>query len=314
MTDLERLSLALSEKNAGVDAPPRSASPEESIGPSERMRRILITGAAGKIGSSLRAGLRGAYPVIRLTDRVDMGEAGPGEEVMIADLADLAAVETAVEGVDAIVHFGAIAEEDEWQAILSANIIGTYNIFEAARRQGVKRVVFASSLHVTGFYRCTQRIDPGMPMRPDSRYGVSKAFGEMLASLYADKHGIACVCLRIGTFNDRPRGKRMMSTWISPRDMTQLVRCSLEAPDIHFLVVYGVSANKRSWWDNSMAERLGYAPQDDSERYALTCLAADAVRGLSGTGAAHVQAGFDTRFQGSKLAWQEFSGDVEKIP
>jgi uronate dehydrogenase len=240
------------------------------------MKRVLITGAAGGIGSSLRETLRGVYPVLRLSDRVALEPARDGEEVDRTELSDMAGVERMVDGVDGIVHLGGISGENAWPIILEGNIIGLYNVFEAARRAGVKRIVFATSNHAVGFYPRAQRIDHRVPPRPDSRYGVSKAFGEALAGLYSDKHGIGVLCTRIGNFGSRPIDKRRLSIWISPRDYTQLVRIGLEHPDIRYEIVYGVSRNQRSWYDNSNAERLGYRPQDDSEPYAQEILAAEA--------------------------------------
>src|SRR6478609_6631971 len=142
------------------------------------MNRILITGAAGKIGNTLREGMAGRYPVQRLTDVVPLGPARKGEEIVQADLTDLASVEAAMKGVDCVVHLGAIPGEDTWEKILPNNIVGTWNLFEAARRQGVRRVVYASSHHTIGFYRRERVIDQSVPPRPDGIYGVSKVFGE----------------------------------------------------------------------------------------------------------------------------------------
>src|SRR5882724_10620319 len=167
------------------------------------MMRVLITGAAGHIGKVLRQGLRGRYPLLRLSDIVPMGEAGPGEETVIADVQDFAATHASMKGIDCVVHLGALPVEYPWEQILPINIVGTYNVFEAARQQGVKRVVFASSNHAIGFYRRTQRIDHTAQPRPDSRYGLSKAFGEALGHLYADKHGLSVISLRIGTCRER---------------------------------------------------------------------------------------------------------------
>jgi len=154
------------------------------------MHRVLITGAGGGIGRSLRETLRGIYPVLRLSDRVPIAPARDKEELDQTDIADMGAVEKMVAGVDGIVHLGGISGESTWEAILQGNIIGTYNVFEAARRAGVKRIVVATSNHAVGFYKRAQTIDDRVVVRPDSRYGVSKAFGEALASLYSDKHGI----------------------------------------------------------------------------------------------------------------------------
>ena len=240
------------------------------------MHRVLITGAGGGIGRSLRETLRGAYPVLRLSDRLPLGAARDGEEIDCTELSDAAAVERMVAGVDGIIHLGGISGENEWEAILQSNIIGTYNLFEAARRARVERIIVATSNHAVGFYPRDQRIDHRVVPRPDSRYGVSKAFAEALASLYADKHGIGFLCTRIGNFGPQPIDKRRLSIWISPRDYTQLVRIGLEHPDIRYEIVYGVSNNRRSWYDNSNAERLGYQPQDGSEPFAEVVLAAEA--------------------------------------
>jgi uronate dehydrogenase len=240
------------------------------------MDRVLITGAGGGIGRSLRDSLQGVYRVIRVSDRVPLGAARSGEEVDRTELSDMAAVERMVHGVDGIVHLGGISGESDWEAIVQSNIIGTYNLFEAARRASVQRIIVATSNHAVGFYPRDQKIDHRVVPRPDSRYGVSKAFAEALASLYADKHGIGFLCTRIGNFGPKPIDKRRLSIWISPRDYTQLVRIGLEHPDIRYEIVYGVSNNRRSWYDNSNAERLGYRPQDDSEPFAEAVLAAEA--------------------------------------
>jgi len=230
---------------------------------------------------SLRDTLRGVYPVLRLSDRVPLAPARPKaqgvEEVLDpVDIADMSAVEKMVAGVDGIIHLGGVSGENSWENILHGNIIGLYNVFEAARRAGVKRIVMATSNHAVGFYPRAQTIDHRVVPRPDSRYGVSKAFSEALASLYADKHGMGFLCTRIGNFGEKPIDSRRLSIWISPRDYTQLVRIGLEHPEIHFEIVYGVSGNKRSWYDNSNAYLLGYKPQDDSEPYAAEILAREA--------------------------------------
>ncbi|MFQ6018811.1 MAG: NAD-dependent epimerase/dehydratase family protein [Kiloniellaceae bacterium] len=268
------------------------------------MQRVLITGAAGRIGGVLRAGLRGAYPILRLSDIAPLGEARPGEELHPADLRNFAEVAAAMEGVDAAVHLGGVAEEDAWESIHDSNIVGTYHVFEAARLKGVKRVVFASSNHVTGYHRRARRIGPDAPLRPDSRYGVSKLFGEGLGRLYADKHGIGCVCLRIGSFQPRPENVRMLSTWISRRDTVQLVRRALDAPNVHFEIVYGVSANDRNWWDNPAAARLGYRPQDNAEQFAEEILSKQAPGDEPET---------ERLFHGGPFCAMEFTGDTWKI-
>lgn len=233
------------------------------------MRRILITGAAGNIGRSLRAGLAGRYELLRLADVKPQHPARPGEEVLALDLNDRARTEAAMEGIDGVVHLAAIPHEDDFDAILAGNVTTTYSVFEASRRAGgVRRVVFASSGHVTGFYPSDKTVRPADPVRPDTFYGVSKVFGEALGRLYADKHGLEVVCLRIGSFAERPTRPRQLAIWLSPRDCVELVRCSLEAPEVGFAIVFGVSANTRSWWRDDAAALLGYRPQDDAEAFA----------------------------------------------
>jgi len=236
------------------------------------MNRILITGAAGKIGSTLREGLRERYAVLRLSDIAPLDPARASEEIVRADLSDLAEVEAAMRGVDCVVHLGAIAGEDTWDKILPNNVVGTWNVFESARRQGVRRVIYASSHHAVGFYRRARFIDQMVVPRPDGVYGVSKVFGEAVGRLFADKHGLSVACLRIGAFRDKPADRRLLHVWLSPRDAVHLVECCIDAPDYHFIVVYGVSNNTRNRYRNADIEFLGYRPQDKSEDYAADIL------------------------------------------
>ncbi len=231
------------------------------------MKKILITGAAGDVGSHLRRELAGRY-ALRLSDIRPVADLAPGEEFIPGDCANLRDMLRVTQGVEAIVHLGGFSVEGSWDTILRANIMGTYQVFEAARRNGVRRLVFATSNHAVGFYDRDETIDHRVYPRPDSRYGVSKVFGEALGSLYADKYGMEVVCVRIGNVNPRPMDKRRLSIWLSPRDLAQLVSIAIDRPGIRFEIVYGVSANRRSWYDNANAERLGYAPQDDSEAWA----------------------------------------------
>lgn len=236
------------------------------------MKTVLITGAAGDIGSHLRRELAGVYQ-LRLSDMRPVQSLRSGERYEPGDITNLGDMLRVVRDVDAVVHLGGVSSEAAWEAILQANLVGCYNVFEAARRNGVKRILFATSNHACGFYPREQSIDHRVYPRPDSRYGLSKVFGEQLASLYADKYGLEVFCMRIGNVNPRPIDKRRLSIWISPRDIAQLVRIGVEHPDIRFEIVYGVSGNRRSWYDNSNAQRLGYRPQDDSEAYAADILA-----------------------------------------
>jgi uronate dehydrogenase len=229
---------------------------------------VLLTGAAGGIGSHLRGPLREAAAELRLTDIAPLEAEAANETVHIADLTDREAIRQAADGADAVVHLGGIPSEREFEEILAANIVGTHTVFEAARQGGARRIVYASSNHATGMYASGHPLDGTDPVRPDSYYGVSKAFGEALGRMYADKHGLEVVCLRIGSFQPRPREARELSTWLSPDDMTRLVMAALTHPDVGFEIVYGVSANRRSWWSPEPGLRIGYEPQDDAEAWA----------------------------------------------
>jgi uronate dehydrogenase len=185
-------------------------------------------------------------------------------------VADLASVQEAMRGADACVHLAGIANEASFPEILHANIEGTWAVFEAARRAGVGRVVFASSNHATGMYPVGQPVSAESAPRPDTYYGVSKVFGEALGRMFHDKFGLRVACLRIGTVNavDRPENPRHLSTWLSHADTVRLVRACLRAADLDFAILYGASANTRGWWDLAPARALGYEPQDDAERFA----------------------------------------------
>ena len=236
--------------------------------------RVLITGAAGKLGRHLRATLKPCMGVLRLTDVAPMGLAEDGEEVHQLDLLNAAAVSEVMAGVDAVVHLAGIIVERPFEEILQANIVATFNVFEAARIAGVKRVVYASSCHAVGMYRRDERLDGAALHRPDSFYGLSKAFGEDIARLYYDKHGIEAACLRIGSCFEEPTDERMLATWLSRADLTRLVAACLGAPYLGFAILYGMSANGRTWWDNSGLDHLGYRPQDSADAYATTIAAA----------------------------------------
>ena len=233
-------------------------------------RRVLLTGAFGRIGSCLRAGLRDELEELRLTDlRAPDPPATAPETFVAADLADRDAVFRVVEGVEAVVHLGGVPDEAPFEELVGPNVVGTFNVCDAARRAGVRRVVYASSNRATGFYGVDERLAGGEPPRPDGLYGATKAFGEALARMYSDRFGLEVLCVRIGSFEDRPTDARHLTTWLSPADAVRLFRACLTAPEITFLTVYGVSANSRSWWDLGEAgRRLGYNPQDDAERFA----------------------------------------------
>jgi uronate dehydrogenase len=265
---------------------------------------VVMTGAGGGVGKMTRPHLVGAFDEMIVSGRRPVDDLHPGETFVQADLGDMAAMERLLEGADGIIHLGGQAVEADWDTVQAANITGLYNTYEACRRQGVKRIVFATTNHVVGFYRRQRTIDHQVMPRPDSRYGASKAFGEALGRLYADKHGLRIFNIRIGNVGPEPLDLRRLAVWISERDMAQLFRIGLTHPDIHYEVVFGGSRNVRSWWDNSNAYRLGYQPEDEAEDHA------EAVH------AAALQSPDDpvsAQFQGGSFAAAEFTGDVKRI-
>ncbi|MFB7596972.1 NAD-dependent epimerase/dehydratase family protein [Streptomyces sp. NPDC056160] len=237
-------------------------------------RTVLLTGAAGGLGTLMRDLLPQYGYTLRLLDmRPIEGE----PDAVMADLGDKAALRAAVHGVDAVVHLAGISLEAPFEKILKANIEGTYNLYEAAREEGVGRVVFASSNHAIGHTPRPRGDDPLIPVdtprRPDTFYGLSKSFGEDLAQLYWDKHGLETVSVRIGSCFPEPTSVRMLSVWMSPADGARLFHAALTAENVGHTVVHGSSANTRLWWDLSSARALGYEPQDDSEPYAAKLIA-----------------------------------------
>lgn len=231
------------------------------------MKRLLITGAAGGLGSMCRQRLSHMADRLRLSDVADLGEAGPNEELVPCDLSDKAAVERLVQGCDGIVHLGGRAVEDRWEVIRASNIDGIVNLYEAARKHGKPRIVFASSNHAIGYYRQTERLDADVRTRPDGLYGVSKVFGEAIASMYHDKFGVETACVRIGSCFPEPRTQRMMATWLSHDDFVRLIERVFAVPVLGCPIIYGASDNDMSWWDNSKTDYLGWRPRDNSEAF-----------------------------------------------
>ncbi len=232
-----------------------------------RIARLLLTGAAGGLGQVLRPRLKAYCDVLRVSDIASMPAAAAGEEVVVAALQDAAAVHTLLRGVQAVVHLGGVSVEGPFEPILQANIVGVYNLYEAARQHGARRIVFASSNHVTGFYRQDEVINARMPMRPDGHYGLSKAFGENLAQFYFDRYGVETVSLRIGSSFAAPKDRRMLATWLSHDDLERLVVAALGAPVVGHSVIYGMSDNTTTWWDNTAARHIGYRAQSSSEPF-----------------------------------------------
>jgi len=232
------------------------------------MKKLVLTGAAGRLGSYLREPLSKMCEELVSTDIADdIGKLYDGETYMKADLSSLDAMLEVLAGAEMVVHFGAIGDEAPWDDILQSNIIGAYNVWEAAYRCGVKRVVYASSVHAVGMHKKTDTIGLDAPHRPDTYYGLAKCFCEDLASLYWDKRGIEAVCMRIFSCA-QANNARSIGTWLSYDDLIHLVERSIDSPVVGFSVVYGISDNDRAVVDNTKAGHLGYRPKDNAEVFA----------------------------------------------
>jgi len=266
--------------------------------------KVVMTGAAGGVGTMTRPHLVGHFDQLIASDIKEITELHEGETYARADITDPGEMERLLGGADGVVHLGGQPVEAEWDAILQRNIIGLYNTYEAARRVGCNRIVFATTNHVVGYYRRQQTIDHTAMPRPDSRYGASKAFGEAMGRMYADKYGLRVLNVRIGNVDHQPADVRRLSIWVSPRDLAQLFRIGLTHPQIHFEIVYGASKCARAWWDNANAHRLGYAPQDEAEDYAAHAHAVTRENPEDPIGA---------QFHGGPFTAAEFAGDVKRI-
>jgi uronate dehydrogenase len=223
---------------------------------------VLVTGAAGVIGTALCERLPAYGWALRPFDRV----ATPGG--LVGDITIPADLDGAMAGVDTIVHLAGQPTEAAWPVIREANIEGTVQVFEAARRAGVARIVYASSNHAVGFTPVGEDQPADLPPHPDTLYGVSKVFGEALGRYYAERYGTQVACLRIGTFEDRPSHSRSLATWLSPDDAARLVDACLRSPVLEYAIVWGISANTRRMWSLAAGRALGYEPRDDAETYA----------------------------------------------
>ncbi len=240
------------------------------------MKKLVLTGAAGRLGSYLREPLTKLADELVSSDIVDeIGNCYAGERYQQADLANYDQIYQLLEDADMVVHFGAIVDEGPFETLLGPNFIGAYNIWEAAYQQGVKRVVYASSIHAVGMYDKTEFIGVDVPHRPDTFYGLAKCFAEDLGSLYWDKRGVESVCMRILSCA-QVTNTRALGSWLSYDDLIQLVEKSITTPISGFSVVYGVSNNDRVPVDNSKASFLGYRPKDNAEQFAAQILTAAA--------------------------------------
>jgi uronate dehydrogenase len=264
------------------------------------IRKVLITGAGGRLGTALRARLAGRFDLLRLTDLVAQESAGPREEVIQCDLSDYHCVKSLCRGMDAVIHLGAYPREARWETLISRNIVATTNVYECARKCGVDRVLFASSIAVTGFYRVGVVLDHTTPPRPDGRYGVTKSFGENLAMLCAYKHALRSFVMRLGACRPEPTDSSLLPIWLSYDDLARLVMVGLTA-DYRFEIVYGLSRSSRACVDNQNAFRLGYKPLDSADDYV--------DRVAHSSPASEV----DALFQGA-FASTAYSGSVDWVP
>lgn len=232
------------------------------------MKKLVLTGAAGRLGSYLREPLSKLCDELVSTDLVEgIDKLYPGETYVKADLQDLDAMVAVLEGADMVVHFGAIGDEAPFETLLGPNFIGAYNVWEAAHRNGLRRVVYASSIHAVGMHKKTDFIGIDAPHRPDTFYGLAKCFAEDLASLYWDKRGLESVCMRILSCA-QVTNPRAVGSWLSYDDLIHLVERAIDTPVTGFSVVYGVSNNDRAPVDNAKAQHLGYRPKDNAEQFA----------------------------------------------
>ena len=263
--------------------------------------RILLTGAAGGLGKVLRESLQANCNVLRVSDIAQLDDfalltastaAQNNIEVVPADLADKAAVHALLAGVDAVVHMGGVSTERPFEEILPANIVGVYNLYEAARKQGVKRIVFASSNHVTGFYKQSETIDATAAPRPDGWYGISKAFGEDVSRFYYDRYGIETACIRIGSSFPAPKDRRMLASYLSYDDLHRLVTACLSTPALGHSIVFGMSNNAVTWWDNRCAKHVGYVAKDSSDSFREAVYAATQAPDLTDLAAMYQGGGF----------------------
>ena len=233
------------------------------------MKKLVLTGACGNLGKVLRE------PLSKMADELvstDIAEAPdtllPNESYHRADVAEMDQIAPLLEGADMVVHFGAYVDEGPFEKLLGPNYVGAYNIWEAAHRHGLRRVIYASSIHAIGLEATNAGVDTDTPHRPDTFYGLAKCFAEDLGRMYWEKRGLEAVCLRILSCTPEPQNARALGTWLSYGDMVRLVQRSVDTPTVGFTIAYGVSANTRAPVSNHKVGFLGYRPQDNAEDWA----------------------------------------------
>ena len=279
----------------------------------KKINKILITGAAGLCGNVLYDGLiKKGYKISCIDKQITSSAAAKklklnfSKNIKKIDLRNFKNLLKITKNIEAVIHFGGIPrhspKEDIYEKILDHNIRGTYNLFEACRINKVKKIIFASSAHAIGFHDRKKKLDNKCTVRPDSHYGVSKCFGEALASLYADKYNIKTMCIRIGSVLPKPTDLRFLSTWISFRDLVHLVDVGLKSTKLHFSIVYGVSKNKRSWWNNKNAFKLGYKPKDNAEKFSKELITKNEIKDS-----------IALKFHGGVFTSDKFNGKIKDI-
>jgi uronate dehydrogenase len=233
------------------------------------MTKVALSGAGGQIGSFLRPPLLARGVRLRSVGGwTPLTPLSPQEEVAHGDLRDPAAVDRMLEGVNVLIHMAGTSVERPLPEIIENNLVGLHQVYEGARRHGVKRIVFASSNHAIGMHSVDERLDLDCDFRPDGFYGLSKMWGEGMARMYWDKHGIEGISVRIGSALPRPKDFRHLSTWFGLDDLVDFTMRCIEAPEVGYVTVWGVSANTRSYWRPFGCERLGWQPKQNSEDYA----------------------------------------------
>lgn len=238
-----------------------------------KLKKLVLTGAAGRLGSYLREPLSKMCDELLSTDiNADIGTLYPGETFVQADQAKYDEIFPLLEGADMVIHFGAIVDEKPFDELLGPNFIGSYNIWEAGYQHGVRRIVYASSIHAVGMHKKRDFIGTDAPHRPDTFYGLAKCFTEDLGSMYWDKRQLESVHLRILSAA-AVNNARALGSWLSYDDLIHLVTRAIDTPSVGFTVVYGVSNNDRAPVDNARAAFLGYRPSDNGEQFADAVLA-----------------------------------------
>ena len=232
------------------------------------LNKIVLTGASGRLGSYLRKPLSKLCIKLISTDiKNEMGSLFDNEEFIQADLSKFSEVEKIVKGSTMVCHFGALVDEAPFEDLWGPNFVGSYNVWESAKINKVKRIIYASSIHAVGMYSKTETLTSQTLHNPDSFYGLGKCFSEDLAKMYYEKNGLESVCLRIASCAPVTT-LRSLSTWLSYNDLIQMVTRCIDTPFTGFSIVYGVSNNTRKNVDNSQCSHIGFTPNDNAEQFA----------------------------------------------